>query len=367
MTDSDTLLLVLSNNPDAPIHWQRIAGDRIIAEGDDAATLTTSDMRAVAVVPAQDVTINSAELPGLSAAQARAAARLLAAENSISPIDVLHIAVGEPDAASRDILIATVARHRMESWLSAVRAAGFDPEVMVPAALLMPRPEKGYVRGALFGQHLIAGEGSAFADEGAISAAILSEAIPQMLTGHEVAASLAEMIAKPPINLRQGEYAKTRRWNIHPRLIRRAAALIIAIGMISLLIGVAQIIKYDRAASSIEADTAALARAAVPDAASDAGAIAAIDDKLAAARGGGAGFAASTAAIFEAVRTIPDLELSSYNFGKDGTIRADVTAATAEDHKAFIKRIEALGFRGQGTTPQQVAGRFAAQYIVRSK
>lgn len=367
MTDTGILLLILGENPEAPVRWQRISGDRVVAEGDDAATLTASDMRAIGIVPTQDVTINSAELPGLSSAQARAAARLLAAENSISPIEVLHIAVGEPDAASRDILIATVARHRMESWLSAMRAAGFDPEIMIPAALLMPRPERGYVSGTVFGQPLLAGEGSAFADEGAISAAILDGAIPEALSDQEIAASLVEMIAKPPLNLRQGEYAKTRKWKIDPRFIRRAAALIVAIGAISLLIGIAQIVKYNRATSAIEAETAALARRAVPEAVSDAGAIAAIDGKLAAARGGGAGFAASTAAIFEAVRAIPELELSSYDFGKDGTVRADVTAATAEDHKAFIKQIEAFGFRGQGSTPQQVAGRFAAHYIVRSK
>lgn len=367
MNEGEFLILIPGNEPGAPLRWQRIAGERIVAEGDDAAALTNADKRVVMIVPSHDATINWAELPGLTLAQARAAARLLAAENSISPIETLHIAVGEERDGSSDRPIATVARHRMDAWLGAARATGFEPELILPAAMLLPRPEVGFVSGMVFGQKILVGRDSAFADEDALSAAIVGDAVPVALSEQEVAQSLAARLESPPINLRQGDYGVSRKWKADARMTRRVLILIAAIALASLAIGIAQIARYNIAAGKLERETGELARDAVPDAASNAGAIATIGDRLSAMRGGGAGFAASTAAVFATVRTVPNAELTTYDFGIDGTIRIGVTTATAEDQAAFITRLQQYGFSGQGSAPQQAAGRFAAEYVVRAR
>ncbi|WOK36825.1 type II secretion system protein GspL [Sphingomonas sp. C3-2] len=365
MNDQDFLILTLGH--DDRIGWQKISGAAASAQGDDVATLTHREGRVIAVVPAQDVTMNWAELPGLTQAQARGAARLLAAENSISPIETLHIAVGADEGADGTRAVATVARHLMDRWLGAVQAHGLDPEAIIPASVLVARPDQGFAVASIFGQDMIVGGSSAFADEPVLTQAILGGEIPQRLSEEDVARALPALIDRPLINLRQGDYARSTKWKPDRAAFRRIGVLIAAIIGISALVPVVQILRYNHAAAKVEADTAALARSLVPGAASDAGAIATLQDELTAARGGGAGFAPSTAAVFAAVRSVPNAELTAYDFGLDGTVRISVATQAADDQAAFVASLQKFGFSGQGSAPQQVAGRFVAEYSVRAK
>lgn len=370
MSDGRFLVLRLPASATAPIGWIRLADGAIVAEGDDLVAIQPADdaqlagERVIAVAPAADVTINWAELSGLTDAQARGAARLLVSENSIAPLESLHVAVGG-EGEGGDRLIATVDRARMESWLSATQALGFDPDAIVPGSLLLAPPEQGYAKADILGETIIAGAGSAFADDPALTPLIVGDAPLAELSDDEARAGWIAALAALPIDLRQGDYTKKRRWTLDWSLVRRLA--IVGLGIVAVLVAtnVTLALKYSFAADALELRSANLARTMVPDATSDEGAIQALDDRLAALRGGGAGFSTSAAAIFSAVRAVPNVELTSFDFGIDGTLRLGIAAATPGDIAALQQRLQRYGFDGTATTPRQEAGRQILQMTVK--
>lgn len=362
------LLLELPSEPDAPIAWRRLADGVETARGDDligaepVEPVSDAPERIVAVAPAADVTINFADLPGLAPAQARAAARLLASENSIASLDTLHVAVGLDEVEGEERLIATVDRARMDEWLGRTRALGYDPDAIVPSPLLLPRPDEGYVRGHLFGQSVLRSHNNAFLDDD-LAPLIVRDAPVTELANGEAEAAMLPALAAPPVNLRQGDYAKRERWAIDWRLVRRLALLGAGIALALLLTNIVRIVRYDAAADATRAETRALAAAVTRGQGADP--VRALDERLAANRGGGAGFAASTAAIFAAVRAVPNVELTLFDFGVDGTLRIGISATSTADLTAFQRQLEAYGFDGTATAPAVVAGRQVIEMTVK--
>jgi general secretion pathway protein L len=161
---NDTLVLFLPSGQ-SPWRWLRIAGERIAARGEGVPAFDPEQREnAVAVAPAEAVTLHWADLPDRSTAQSVAAARLLAGDASITPLADLHVAVGrEEDGIERPI--GVVSAHWMRGALAALEAEGIDPDALIPAPMLLPRPEQGYVRADLGGEGVVRGSSSGFADE----------------------------------------------------------------------------------------------------------------------------------------------------------------------------------------------------------
>src|SRR3569833_3547127 len=101
---NDTLVLFLPSGQ-APWRWLRGAGESVTARGEGLPAFHSyTPENAVAVAPAESVTLHWAELPDRSTAQAVAAARLLAADASVTPIGELHVAIGrEAEGEERPI------------------------------------------------------------------------------------------------------------------------------------------------------------------------------------------------------------------------------------------------------------------------
>ena len=146
-----TTLLFLPSG-DRGYHWVRFA-DGAIRESDGVPP--ASDDPVIAIAPAESVALHWAELPVRSPAQAVAAARLLVAEASATPLAELHVAVGDEGEGERPI--AVVALAQMAQWLTDLTAHGIDPLAILPAPLLLPRPEEGYVRATIAGAAAAAG------------------------------------------------------------------------------------------------------------------------------------------------------------------------------------------------------------------
>src|SRR3546814_15638162 len=68
----------------------------------------------------------------------------------------------------------------------------------------------------------------------------------------------------PPVNLRQGAFAKRRQWKVEWPLVRRMAWLVAGILLLTLAIQVASIFRYTFAADALEAETAAVAASVLP-------------------------------------------------------------------------------------------------------
>jgi general secretion pathway protein L len=94
---------------------------------------------------------------------------------------------------------------------------------------------------------------------------------------------------------------------------------------------------------------------------------AALAQRLSELRGGGAGFAATAGALFEAVKSTPNVELSALAFAPDGTMRATVQADMPAAIEALRQRVEASGFVAEAGAPRSGGGRRLADLTVRPR
>jgi general secretion pathway protein L len=310
------------------------------------------------------VSLHWAELPDRSAAQATAAARILVAEASVTPITELHVAVGqEADAAERPI--GVVDQARMRAWLAELAVAAADPVAIVPAPMLLPRPEAGYVLGDFgAGGRVVRGPSSGFADEDGLTALIVGDADLATLDQDALEAATVAALADPPLNLRQGVFAQRTPFAIDWGLVRRLAWLIVAILSVTLAITVVQILRYSTSADALEAQADALAREGLPrgETINDAGAQ--LTDRLTRLRGGGAGFSQTAAAVAAAVSAVPGTEITGVTFDPTGKLRVSVTTQSQGQIRDLQSRILAAGFQAEPSVFTGSGNRFTGAFTV---
>lgn len=342
--------------------WWRLRDGAVIARG-DAWPGAAEEERVVLIVSGADVALHWVDLPALAPRQALAAARLLAAEKSAEPVDRLHIALGQAEEEPRPLALVSV--DRMRGWLDGAATAGIDPDHVVPAPLLLPSSGE-VVRWERGGQHNVRGPHLAFAAEPGLAEIVMPDG--KALDDKAIEAGLDAALASMPLDLRQGVFAKRRRWRPEGDLVRRLALIAAACLLVALAIPLILLLKTSFAADRIEGEARTVARSALPRGAADAAdPSAALAARLAGLRGGGAGFTATAATLFAAVRDTANVELAGLRFGKDGTLRATVEAGTARDIDALARRIEADGFAvGQGEA-QPGGGRQIGELTMRPR
>lgn len=363
-----TTLLFLPSG-DEGYRWWRLAGDRVVAQGDGVPVRESAgeaDGETVAVPPADRVTLHWAQLPDRTPAQANAAARLLAADASAAPVGELHVAVGPPGGTA-ERPIGVVAAAQMRGWLAALALEGVDPDRVVPAPMLLLRPDEGYVRGEIGGHGVIRGVSSGFADEPLLTALVTGDDAPLALTREAVERGVAAALAGPELNLRQGAFARRRRAGIDWALIRRLGWLALAILTATLAADLARIARYDLAAGAAETRADTLARAALPSGETVNDPSAQLDERLAGLRGPGRGFTRTAAIVFAAVRSVPGTELTALDWSATGELRVSVAART-QGQAAALR--EAIARSGLGVTAGVFApsdGRLTRDLTVRAR
>jgi general secretion pathway protein L len=352
-----TLILFIA--PDDRLHGWWIAREGRVAERGDADTVLPDALppRMVAVAPAGAMTIHAAELGRLATQQARTAARLLVADTSVVPVETQHVAVGEADGADRSV--AVIGNGRISAWLESLQARGIDPDAILPAPLLLPRPEQGFARAMIGGETVLRGRTAAFADEPGLTELLVGDLPVEDVDAEPLV--LAALDA-PELDLRQGPFAKRRRFRLDWALTRRLARLAAAIVAVTLLIAVVQIIRYGFAADALDAEAEAVARSAVPDAGGSP--VAALQSRLAARRGAGMGFTATSGALLSAVQTVPNVELASLSFENDGMLRATVLAPGAAEAESLRARLRARGLSVEATPFTAENGRIRGEFRI---
>jgi general secretion pathway protein L len=342
--------------------WMRVTDARIAAEGEG---LPEGDDPIVAVAPAEDVALHWAELPSRSPAQSVAAARLLVAEASAAPLAELHVAVGDEGTPERPI--GVVGAGLMRDWLAMLAAGGIDPVAVVPAPLLLPRPDQGYARADIAGSGVVRSRSSGFADEAPLTDLITGGVAPKTIETNALTAALIAAAATPSLDLRQGPFARRRRFALDWALIRRLAVLALLILAVTLAISLVRIAKYSFGADALTAQADAIARTGLPRGETVTDASRQLDERLSRVRGPGLGFSATTAAVFAAVRSTPGSEVTALDFQPNGDLRLSV-AVEREALATDLKRaLESAGFAVRAGTFQSAAGRVTGELTVNTR
>jgi general secretion pathway protein L len=334
--------------------WMRVADARVVGEGEGIPD--SIDDETIAVAPADAVTLHWAELPSRSAAQATAAARILASEASASPLAELHVAVGDEGASDRPIGVVGAALMLAE--------AGVDPVAVIPAPVLLPRPDVGYARAELAGSGVVRGTSSGFADEARLTELVTGGTAPATIDRDTLEAAIVAAVASPPLDLRQGPFARRRRFAIDWGLIRRLALLSLTILAVTLAISLVRIAKYSFGADALEAEANTVAVTGLPRGETVVDASRQLDERLSRVRGPGLGFTSTTAAVFAAVRATPGTEVTALDFQANGDLRLSV-AVEREALATDLKRaLEAAGLSVRAGVFQAAAGRVTGELTI---
>ena len=335
-----TTLLFLPAHADDAWRWLRLDADAVVTSGEGVPDGDAGEV--VAIAPADAVTLHWATLPDRSPAQATAAARILVSDASASGADGLHVAIGDEAQAERPI--GVVANERMRGWLAALAGLGIDPPTLLPAPLLLPRPEAGYVRADLAGQSVVRGATSGFADEARLTALITGDNAPETLGRDAVEAAIAAAVGHPALNLRQGQFARRSRRAIDWALVRRLVTLGALTLLVTLAIDLVRIAKYSFAADAAEARAATLAREGLPRGTEQGDADRLLAERLSRLRGPGAGFSATAAAVAEAVRGVAGTEIVALAFEPSGDLRVTIAAEGEAQANQLVARLRDAGF-----------------------
>jgi general secretion pathway protein L len=345
--------------------WVETRDGIIVARGEGMPDFAVEpETTLVAVAPADAVTLHWAELPSRSPAQAAAAARILVGEASVTPLADLHVAVGQ-EAGVAERPIGVVSNARMREWLAQLASVSADPVAIIPAPMLLPRPDQGYVIGDFgAGGRVVRGLSSGFADEEGLTGLITGDATVEILDREALEAATIAALADPPLDLRQGAFAQRQVFAIDWALVRRLAWLLVAIMSVTLLITLVQIMRYNSTADALEAKADMLARQGLPrgETVNDAGSQ--LTDRLTRIRGGGAGFSQTAAAIASAVSAVPGAEITGLTFDATGKLRVNVTTQTQGQIKDLQDRIVAAGFEAEPSVFSGSGNRFTGSFTV---
>ncbi|WP_140231133.1 type II secretion system protein GspL [Sphingomonas japonica] len=196
--------------------WTLAANTLIINEAGGPATI---------LVPSEAVRTLAVDLP-LNSRAKRIAALPFAIEDRIAdPLDVVHLALGA-ELAPKRFLVGIVRHDAMARWTALADAAGLGQAAFVPDALALPRPAEGVWTVASDGDRALvrSGDGTGFATPVELLPAAWEAAGRPQVIAHGVPlpaaidasiadtplAPIAERVAAPAIDLRQGLYARRR-------------------------------------------------------------------------------------------------------------------------------------------------------------
>jgi len=139
---ADLILIRLSRDIPRHCRWRIVdaSGGSTHGHGtlDEAATFATG-RRVVLLAPGPDVLLTRVQLPVRNRTRAAVAVPWALEDRLVADVEDLHFALGEVDGEGR-WATAVVARAALESWLAEARAAGLEPQAVVPEALALPPP-----------------------------------------------------------------------------------------------------------------------------------------------------------------------------------------------------------------------------------
>lgn len=356
---------------DENCRWLRISDGRVVRRGRGTDWLPPANDESegaaagnvLLVVPSSLTTLHWIACPGMTRRQGEAAARLMAMEASIGDAGHLHSAAAGSDEAEKPHLVAVTSRSAMDYWLDWCARNGIAQARFVPAAALLPEPENGLVLGTFGGNEVMRGEDFAFDGDEAYAGLLTDGRTISELTPEAADAVLLSALHAPPLDLRQGEYARRAPALFTAARLRRLMLLAGAIVIVSLVLSLVTLIRLKAEVSRLDRQTVELARTVDP-AVTDATDGEAKVTMLLAQRGGAGGFTGTMAGLMTAMQTSAAVSLTSANQLADGTLRVRLSAAKAEDINAVLLSIQEAGWRISANSVQQQGAQLIADIAV---
>ncbi len=356
--------------PEAPPHWIRLVDGYIVqrgkgerwrhpAEAEDGPI----DGRALLVLPPHATTLHWIACPDMTVKQGAQAARVMALEASIGAGQGLHATVMPTTEPQTPHLVAVTSDSAMTHWIDWCADRGMPNAAIVPAALMLPQPDAGFMRGQVGPSEVVRGPDSAFDAEEPVAPMLMGREPVTDMSEPGIDDRLREALDNPPLNLRSGAFAANA-----PRLfdiarVQRIAVLIGFILLASLLISLVRIVQLNLEASRLDTRTVALAQTVDPSVADAADAEVKVGARFA-ERGGNGGFAGTMAGIMNAMRTVPAVSLASVNQGADGSLRVQFAAPRSDDINKVLIALQGAGWRISANAVQQQGGRVLADIVV---
>ena len=377
MRSRDALIIALpaggADSDRAP--WWRVIDGQVTQTGDDLGWLHPSaggplaeETRVIGIAPAADVMLHRAAFSGLTSKQAEAAAKLLAAEASLSSADTLHVAIGAAqDDGARDIAAVDVGT--MARWLAFAQGHGLDMASVVPAALLVtPSPDPDtLVRAHIGDELLLRGTDSAF-----IADPVLVEHIAGKdrrivdASAETIEAGLIAACDSAPVELRSARFARKPASWFDRDLAKRAAMLVAAILVISLLIAVARIGRLYAEIAGIDAAAEAQVAEALASPPPLDQAIPQLDARLAALGGGPARLSTPLAALVSTMEPNTTVGLDNVAWSGDGLLRVTLGAPSNEAINPVLLALQAQGYTITAQPRAGTDGRALADITIRA-
>jgi len=308
-------VVILPRDAEAPGEWLRLAAGRIEARGVlQAGAPQCLEGPIMAIAPGAAILTRRLELSARTQAQAQAAAGLLLADLMASDRAQSHIALG-PAQTDDHRLACVVENTAMRALLQQCAAFGFDPDVLLPDHLLAPAPTEEDAACAIRfeGSLAVRARDVALTCEADLAPLILGERRLDILERPEaLEAAVVAAAAQPPVNLRQGAFARRAPGRaLDQRLLGLFAAGAAALALLVCAVPAISAYRHSVIAARVERQVRADMQTAAPALAAARDPLAALRRLPPAAAAAGPAFSGPAAALFAALEALPGTQLTS--------------------------------------------------------
>ncbi len=357
MSELEGLILALPQSGELPLICWRIE-DGEIAEraayilpgGDEVRGLfaNASGQRVMALLPSAETAIYFTGWKDLTPAQAIAAANTQIVHKAMGARDDIHVAsaLSLDQSAELETISATVSAQYLAHWLDELAIAGIDPDIVTPGGLILPATENTITRAVIGDDAALRSADAVFSDEEPLRTLLVGDADIDELSADRLDRQLLSAFADPPLNLRQGLFAKKRQrvWLTRQQLKRLAqmAAAVLLILFVTFLI---QIGKYKLDEHAVRNAALVEAQQRFPSATDMAAAEQMVDEELLRRGLGQRVFSVPAIALFNAIEPIPSISARNLSYQSDGVVSVTLAAPRKEDIDAALLQLQRQGYQ----------------------
>lgn len=315
-----------------------------LALGDEAVVM--------ALVAPSDTRILFSSLPELEPRQAEGVARLKAVEQSIGPVHVVARHVID------DIMIAaTIAPAVMEYGLVRLALRGLNPDIVIPAGLVLdPHPDH-VVRAEFDGMTLLRGRTFVIPDESALRGLLVGDVLVKDVKPAALQNMLLIAGEFPLLNLRAGLFAKRELvvWATAPqrKWIRR---LFVALVAVTIMLGIITWAKHSSATNAEDNRALAAAQKIDPSITDIAQAEEQLDRALQQKGIAKGRFAPFSAGLWRSVKESPNVTVRELRYGADGIMTVVLAAPDTPSIQTALTAIQQDGYKITATPRVDASG-----------